>query len=359
MTELSPSPASASTCDSGPTGQMHFLVATHSHLLAVRVDSGWNLRDASVLSKGYHYGIGVDERTGGAFVYRGGEDVFDSSAPALLTIAPSWPPVVSGRTALADRIRDVHQITSANGGLYVANTRYNQVLYCDFRGRTIHEHQVGGLDADVNHVNSIYVCGDRLLVMLHNAHRRESEILVLEHDETGMREVVRLSLWDEQCHNLFLDRQGMWYNGSTSRSVVLVDPYEGRVRTRWRFDHHTKGFAVVDDFIITGLSDYADREKRGQSEGALVVLDRATLAQVAQIPLRATEIGSRIGNINEIRALRPVDLGQRGAGLRGGWENLKLARQQRLRLCARRARISGMRVPRAIRARFWARGGTV
>jgi hypothetical protein len=309
---------------------MRFAIATHALFATLDVDDSWDVGTLRILGRGYHYGIGLGQPGGetttgrgeSCLVYRGGESVDEQNDMSLRSYLDGQ---ASGSSPLVGHVGDVHQIACANGGLYLANTRFNSVAYQHLDGRR-EEFFFSNVAHDSNHVNSVFACGDRLYVLLHNNHYRESQVVVLSHRPgLGFRPETVLSLWHTQCHNLFVDpgRRRLVYNASLDRKLVVVDLESESIVHTQSFDKHTKGLSVTRDHYLVGLSDYSHRSRRGSTRAYLGIVDRSSWQLVKIVDLQTANGGRPLGNLNEIRCLsgeelahhapagRPLDLSQK------------------------------------------------
>jgi len=327
---------------------MIFAVTTHSFLAVVEIDSDWQLRSCEVLNTGYHYGVAVieeesessSEYTGRQFIaYRGGQSVSEQNDPRLMLYHQNGNSFEEGGSIpFASEAGDVHQIAYANGGLYVANTKYNTLMFQSLEGDKSQEYVFENVRFDTNHINSVYPCGDQIFVMLHNQRRRESEVALLKHDSfKGLTLRKRLSLWHENCHNVFFDDAHLYYNASLAKRLVVVDLERERVSKKLSFagissdmpvnSGHVKGISVTRDHIVVGVSEHTSRDKRPTSKGYLAVVNRHSLSTLAVIDLNFPDLPHPIGNINEVRCLSGGELAQsRSESASVDWSAMELAR---------------------------------
>jgi hypothetical protein len=341
---------------------MIFAVSTHSLLLVIDLDTKWRIRGCQPLESGYHYGLAIVEgknrskmgRDGvQVTAYRGGKSLSDQSEMQLMTYRVGSSASLVDSTPILGEMGDLHQITYANGGYYMANTRYNSLVYQSTENGIRHEYFVDDRCDDWNHINSIFPTGDQVFALLHNRARRESEIAVFHHDLSGGFELQRrLSLWDTGCHNIFCDGRYLFYNASAGRRFVIVDVEHERVVKRMSFGgYHTKGMSVTQDYIVIGLSEHTFRDRRSTSEGYLAVIDRHTLTPLAVIDLNLPMRHS-VGNINEVRCLSSEELAHASSTpLDVNWSYKQLAKRNALRHGLYRIRTRVVRPAR--RAKVW------
>jgi hypothetical protein len=282
---------------------MRYLVSTHSRLLSLDLDENWQINDIKVINDGHHYGIALvsgnplrivtKHNTSDLTIYRLEDNKF----------------IVEQKFFHINNDQ-IHQIAYGHNGIYIANTFYNSVTYQSFDGKTRHEYSFYGHNTDINHVNSVFPCGELVLVLLHNRNQL-SEIFVLQHDlHKGFwpKEVIRLA--HTGCHNIFVDEKHIYYCASGDGRFVVVDRKKRRIAKELHFVGHTKGLSVTDDFIVFGVSDHAQREARLTSRGRLVVLERRRFAIVTMVDLNGQ---GNVGNVNEIRCLSAPELAHAGA----------------------------------------------
>ena len=338
---------------------MIFVITTHSFLVAVEIDSDWHLQSYKILNTGYHYGIALVEndqrgltpgQDGRQFVvYRGGESVSDQNDPRLMVYQQSGNSFSeTGSLPFAAQAGDVHQIAYANGGFYIANTRYNALMFQSLEGDECQEYVFENARSDVNHINSAYPCGHQIFAVLHNRRRKESEIAVLQHDSSrGLALERRISLWHENCHNVFFDEGRLFYNASLAKRLVVVDLETERICKKLSFaglskdmpanSGHVKGISVTKDYLVVGVSEHTSRHKRPTSHGYLAVVDRHSLSTLAVIDLNFPDLSHPIGNINEVRCLSGDELAQsRSARSNVDWASMRLAKNNLLSYHLRR-----------------------
>lgn len=327
---------------------MIFAVGTHSFLIVVALDENWEVQKHQVLSKGYHFGVGIMNynRSNGdrvfnrvgtkMLVYRGGKSVYEQNQKQLLVYE-----VDEAHCELVEQIdldgtlyHDVHQIAYANGGVYLINTGHNNVVF-----RSLHKedesqtYHFGDYQYDENHINSVFPCGDQIHVVLHNRGKRESEVVILHHNPSqGFTPERVLSLWNMGCHNVFFDRDILVYNASRAHEVTFVDLKRDRILKSIPFKGwHSKGMSVVEDYFVVGLSEHTIRDKRATSMGKLAVIDRKNLSVKKIIDLNFPDLPQSVGNVNEVRCISGEELGQATEQpVDINWEKIALARRNPL-----------------------------
>lgn len=316
---------------------MRYVVSTHSFIVIVDFDSDWQVINHILLSKGYHYGIAlVPERNGSVLgkpshflVYRGGDSVNEQNDMKIMKYKNDQSFDLESTTPLSGQYGDIHQLVYANGGCYMANTKYNSLIFRDFE-REIHQsYYFKGIKHDINHINSVYICGNCIMVILHNKTKKESEVAILEHTlATGFELKHVLSLWGIACHNIYCDGKHLYYNSSSSRCVVVVDVVKDCVIEQIHFKEHTKGMSVSKNHLVIGLSEHTFRDKRATSRGQLAIIDRRSLKVIRVVDLSLPNFPHPIGNINEVRCLSGGELAHsHSAFVNVDWNALRLARK--------------------------------
>jgi hypothetical protein len=336
---------------------MKYVITTHSFLALVDFNEDWEIKNYQILSKGYHFGIAVKNCTMGnngnrslpeskqgldrIIVYRGGKSGTEQNDMSLLTFHLSGEFV--SNAPISGNMGDIHQLAYANGGIYIANTKYNRLTFKSLDSSYSQEYAFYGLDYDRNHVNSVFPCGDQVFVILHNLAYSESELAILHHDHRKGFELKHvLSLWNVGCHNVFIDGKYLFYNASQKHHLVVVDLKKDRIVKRIPFKGwHTKGISATDKYIVVGLSEHTFRDKRLEAQGKLAVIDKNFLSIIKIVDLNFSELPHPIGNINEIRCLSEAELAQaRPTETQINWGELKFAKHNMLSHSLNRARIS-------------------
>lgn len=282
---------------------MHYLISTHSRLLSLNLDDNWQIINMKVINDGHHYGIALLPGNTPRFVTK------HNTSDLIIYRLENNNFVIDGEFFHTDNDQ-IHQIAYGNNGIYIANTFYNSITYQSLDGKIRQEYHFYDHRSDINHVNSVFPCGNLILVMLHNR-ANLSEIFILEHDlDKGFlpKGVIRLA--HTGCHNIFVDEKHIYYCASGSGHFVVVDRKKRRIAKELHFVGHTKGLSVTDDFIVFGVSDHAQREARLTSRGRLVVLERRRFAIVTMVDLNGQ---GHVGNVNEIRCLSAPELAHAGA----------------------------------------------
>lgn len=281
---------------------MQYLVATHAYLFLYDFDEYWRIKDRKTINVDHHYGIALISEDPLHFVAK-------SHKSELTEYNMNGSEMKYSGVFLHKDNDHIHQMTYANDGIYVANTFYNSVTYQTLDGSVRQEYHFYNSNTDTNHVNSVFPCGDLVLVMLHN-HKRKSEVHILEHDlRRGFTPRHMIRLPDPSCHNVFVDDRHLYYCASGSRRFIVVDYRKRKIVKDILASGHTKGLSVTDNHLVIGVSDHAEREARRSSRGQLLVLDRRKFAIVAMVDLNDE---GNVGNVNEIRSVTQPELARSG-----------------------------------------------
>ncbi len=281
---------------------MQLAVATHSRLLVVELDDSWRVSNLRTLARGHHYGLGLRHADGWLVSKHNDRELtyyhLDGDQQAGFV------------EAIGGKAHYIHQIACVESGIYVTNTGYNSIVFRSHDGALWDEHFIDHQRTDVNHINSVFPCGDRLLVLLHNRGVRPSQVLLMQH--TPGRGFVRertMSVAHMGCHNIFYDGRTLYYNASSVGKFLGVSAERNRIVHDLAFPGHAKGLSVTQRHLIVGYSDHTTRDLRHTSRGHLAVLDRADLSVKATVDLN---VHGPVGNVNEIRCLSEPELGQAG-----------------------------------------------
>lgn len=274
-------------------------IATHARLMVVTLDGAWRLRSRQVLATGHHYGMALPDGNGRSFLAKSD----DRALTRYERTDGGW--AATGVVPFRRRVGYVHQIAHANGGLYIANTTYNSVVYQDDAGHIEHEYPFYGRRDGRHHVNSVYPGPGFVFVLLHNKDRQPSQVILCAHSPTtGFRPVLTLGLGHFGCHNVFVDDRYVYYNASRAGRLVVVNRSQPAIVRELVFPGHVKGLSVTDGYLIIGYSDHAPRQQRVASRGYLAVIARAGLEPVTTVDLNDE---GPVGNVNEIRCLSHLD----------------------------------------------------
>lgn len=307
---------------------MILAVGTHSFLIVVRLNDVWDICDFRVLDTGHYYGMGIPKDTRGTFLARRRTSIDRDAAQTICRFEARAPYRKLGEIPILEDSADIHQLTCANGGIYVANTGRNCVFYQSLDGQTVHTYHFDALHRDRHHVNSVFPCGKEIIVLLNNMGRSIcSELAILHHDlQAGLRLGRTVRLWHMGAHNVFVDSPLLFYNASGDGELVVVDLVKGLVVKTLRFPGHTKGLSAIREHIVIGFSDFADGPARNRTRGSLAIMDRQSLKEVTRIDLNHSSLAQPVGNVNAVRCLSSRD-DSFGLPCSTGidWDHLRLA----------------------------------
>lgn len=139
---------------------MRYIVATHSFLSTVEINSDWGIEGHHILNCGHHYGITSFEKEGEERLLVKNKDtelvVLEKRS---LARADESPLLLSGNMGA------VHQIACSNGGVYLANTKFNSLVFVGLDSGVQDEYHFNGKNWDYNHVNSVYPCGSQVYAL--------------------------------------------------------------------------------------------------------------------------------------------------------------------------------------------------
>ncbi|QEG22323.1 hypothetical protein [Mariniblastus fucicola] len=296
-----------------------FVFATHSGLYFARVGSDSALQDCTLIAEGYHYGITTrfdvakDETLIRA--YRGGVDVHNQTERESIEYRIRDMLVEEvARHELDEISGHVHQFAIGPGdSMFIANTKRNSVDLWHPNEGTIKRLVFDGHRNDVNHVNSIFPCGDILAVMLHNLRKLESQIAICQFDGADITELGRFSLPDVQCHNVGVLGTQLFYNASGSCSTVSLNLESLEISHRLKMKEHTKGMCSDGDLVYAGMSNYANRSERAFSSAWVVIIDPQTMQVNDTVQFTESARKEKVGNINEIRIVGQEDVFDTGS----------------------------------------------
>ena len=279
------------------------LVSTHEHLLKVKLHASLEGADVFVYAGGArYYGIAQTPQ-GDVFVVKNTRNTEDPSRIIHLQSDEILP--------FETPIKDVHQISYANDGIYVCNTFYNSIVYKSLRTGVEHAHTFGGaFEHDFAHPNSVWIDGQEISVLLHNKRFRVSEIARVRHDpargfDDGWRSELRYRLPHQACHNLRFDRALLRYLASEDARLVDIDHIAGRpLRSTPLPPGYAKGMTLIDDrTMVVGLNPMVSARERYAARSSLGFVDLVDMG--FKHGLKISLPGDvPAGNINDIRVIR-------------------------------------------------------
>ena len=165
---------------------MIYAVTTHSFLLVIKLDENLKLKKHRVIDYGHYFGmtfVGNDpQKLLVVCKSRPGQKLAgNNSRTAFMILEPRRQFGQVDLLTIAGQLGDIHQVTYAHGGIYIANTKYNSIVFQGVKEDVRHEYFFENVNYDINHANSIFPCGNQVLVLLHNKGRQTSEVCILEH----------------------------------------------------------------------------------------------------------------------------------------------------------------------------------
>lgn len=200
---------------------------------------------------------------------------------------------------------EVHQIDAWNDHLYITDTANNRVLEYEIGEsnlKPVNKHYPNGRaekgkeESNYSHINSIFKCGEYILVMYHNMTKKtgkNSQIAVLN----GDWEVLDVIDTDaNSAHNIFCH----------DKRIVFCDSMNGRLV---KYDEvlidtsvYMRGLSVSSDFWLVGGSEHAKKGGRRFTDGSVYQYSPAKneVASIIKIP--------NCGSLYEIRLINPEDL---------------------------------------------------
>ncbi len=285
-----------------------FLIGTHSNLISFQTDVeslldaekpedfvGTPTKIAIIESGSLYYGIAYDGEHVWVAKWLPNEEVIIYD---LLTkkVLPFEAP-----------LKSVHQITYANGGLYICNTHYNGIVYKSLTTGEEHTYTLGGaFEHDYAHPNSLWVDGTRVYVLLHNKGFRASEIAALRHYttgfDTGFRSEIRYRLPTRDSHNIRFDRSLLTFNASVDSRVTQMDFLTGNVLRSIPLgsSDYLKGMATVGDMMLVGGTEKVPEYERYDSTSVVNIFDYRRTGYKGAVDL------GPVGCVNEIRRVPDV-----------------------------------------------------
>ncbi|MEQ9287547.1 MAG: hypothetical protein RIG77_11590 [Cyclobacteriaceae bacterium] len=272
-----------------------FLIGTHSFLLHVNLVGDDSLKKLSTLNNGHHYGISCPAHEPNVFYSKNKDGYFNKYDCRTLRML--------GQVSFGDDVGHVHQCIKTEKGIYLTDTLHNRLMFISNKGRRS-EYYINGLKEDVNHLNSIFICGEQLVLLLNNKSDL-SEVYILNHlckDKFELWETIKLN--HRGCHNVYIENNYLYYNASEDGLFVrlnLIDQTQECIE----FGGHTKGLSVTLKNFIIGVSEYAQQNERYHTNGSIAIIDKAQFKTKSIVPLQLGK--ESVGNINEIRCISEYD----------------------------------------------------
>jgi len=215
-----------------------------------------------------------------------------------------------------------HQILCApDGRIICTNTGRNVITVIDPAQPTCYQ-EAGisearwdrlGLDqAPGDHLNSIFLRGDRLYVIAHG-HRKGSILGTFSYPDLDLISVRHLRN-KQMLHNIWVTGDGQWIS-CDSGAGALIDLEADATLWEAGTSIYTRGLAAGSDHVIVGESQKLGRDLRRSSLSSLWILDRKGWNAVDYLCL------GPYGAVNEVRLLDVPDEAHHGIPFRG-LENL-------------------------------------
>lgn len=277
------------------------LIATHNNLIAVRFEEGSDSITIAHLESGYrYYGIALTPH-GRLYVAKNTRNVEDVTKIVDILTGEELEFEVP--------LKDVHQITYANNGLYITNTYNNGVVYKSLENGDEHTYTIGGVfENDYAHPNSLWVDGEYVYVLLHNQRFRASEIARLRHNpkegfDIGFRSEIRYKIPHSCCHNIRFDRGLLTYVASEDSTLAQIDFLTGRSLRRLPLKEasYAKGMATKGSRLFVACNELVPHTKRYESNSWLWLYDDFKgIGERHEVELKLPN-GEPVGNVNEIR----------------------------------------------------------
>lgn len=282
------------------TAPADVVVATANRLLRLRVGQDASCDSLHTLHEGggFYYGVTYDETTLYALCRNywnahGGRHAilrFDRSGRLL------------GEQLLPkDEVAEGHQMMLWQGRLYLCNTQRNCLSVVDLAtGALEHFYPLpAARDKNYNHLNSVYVDGQRLLLGFANRFRDGFTL----HFEFATRRLLAVDALGLAAHNVVPYRGGTLLCSSLNgclmvrgagfdergeerplyRVLLLPDEEDASVeritikRIPARHFHggfcYPRGLALAGETAYVGLSEFGKRSSRRDSSGRLMILD--------------------------------------------------------------------------------------
>lgn len=185
---------------------------------------------------------------------------------------------------ISDVPKDIHQIdfvgrslilTDVVGGILIEYKKFNSFPKIKLKI----EHKIG---EKLEHFNSIYGRGGRLLVLSHNQYSKTgntSKIVILKDYR-----IINVIKTNARCaHNIYQDKN----------CIIILDSLRERVmannKTIKKNMGFVRGMSISDDFIFIGSSKVAENDRDRNSTGFIISFDRK-FKEIGRISIPKTQI---------------------------------------------------------------------
>lgn len=129
---------------------LRLVVATHSFLALVEIDTNWQISDFQVLGQDHYYGIALPQAEKSQFITKNDKSQFSSDVSTNESNLD-----YQAQDCLmfnSDEYREIHQIAYCDKGLYVANTLFNTLEFLSLDQSIHQQYVIDGRRVDHNHV---------------------------------------------------------------------------------------------------------------------------------------------------------------------------------------------------------------
>lgn len=198
--------------------------------------------------------------------------VFDFSCNLINSISPK-----------NFNLRDLHQIIFYKDTLFATSTYDNMIA--------IYKHKQWykwypnpSIEHDLNHFNSLHVEKNKIYVLAHNWDRG-SEIYVFDnpfksilgklkyHIQNRGKQLVSFKLIDScklgiQSHNIWTRNNDILTLSSKERKLISSSGFN------LKLEKYPRGLCVLDNFILVGLSELAERSSRDFTSSSILVFNK-------------------------------------------------------------------------------------
>lgn len=206
-----------------------------------------------------------------------------------------------------------HQILCApDGRIICTNTGRNAVSVIDperpgfFQEAMVNETRWDRLalgECIGDHVNSVYLTGDRLWVVAHR-YNKGSQLLTFRYPELELIHTESLGK-RTGLHNIWITMEGQRISCDSEHGTI-IDLDAGRPLWHSGAPIYTRGLAASADYVLVGESQKIKRSERGSSLSAIWLIDRKTWKAVDYFCL------GPYGAVHEVRLIDTPDEAHHG-----------------------------------------------